>query len=104
MLFNEKLKEKVELDTSITKELEEEGLVREFIRQIQQFRKESDFTPRDIGTLAVAGNARIVGILKKFNEHITSVAVLDKIIYTNKFGDGKKVKVGENSVTVKLTK
>src|SRR3989344_1449080 len=41
------LKEEVELDTEITNELQEEGLVREFIRAVQDFRKELKLTPQE---------------------------------------------------------
>ena len=42
------LKEEVELNTTLTPELEEEGLVREEIRAIQDMRKENGLKPSDV--------------------------------------------------------
>ena len=39
--------DKFELDTKLTAELKEEGLVREFIRQVQDFRKELKLKPQE---------------------------------------------------------
>jgi len=46
IIFNEALKSEIKLDKKITKELKEEGLVRELIRQLQDMRKEAGFTRR----------------------------------------------------------
>jgi len=47
MVFDPKLKENIELDTKITPELKEEGMVREFVRQIQVLRKKQGLIPKD---------------------------------------------------------
>jgi isoleucyl-tRNA synthetase len=47
IIFDSKIKNSVELDTKITPELKEEGMVREIIRQIQDLRKKSGFLPKD---------------------------------------------------------
>jgi isoleucyl-tRNA synthetase len=45
--FDSKLKEGVILNTVMTSQLETEGKIREFVRQIQALRKESGLTPKD---------------------------------------------------------
>ncbi len=50
--FDETLEEEIWLDTKITKELKEEGLVRELARQIQEMRKEAKLTKDDSIILA----------------------------------------------------
>ena len=47
IIFDPKLKEKVVLDTKITPELKQEGMIRDFIRQIQAERKKKGLTPKD---------------------------------------------------------
>lgn len=47
ILFDDKIKEEVELDTNITKELKEEGIVRDLIREVQEFRKEMGLKPEN---------------------------------------------------------
>jgi len=48
IVFDNRIKEEVELDTNITPELKEEGLIRDIIRHIQDLRKKAGLTPEDI--------------------------------------------------------
>ena len=47
IIFDNSLKEPMELDTNITPELKEEGDLRELVRQIQEMRKALKLTPQD---------------------------------------------------------
>jgi len=47
IIFEPDLENEIVLNTEITAELKEEGLVRELIRQIQQMRKEQGLVPQD---------------------------------------------------------
>ena len=47
IIFDSKIKKEIELDTEITPELREEGMVREIIRYIQMMRKEAGFISKD---------------------------------------------------------
>jgi len=47
VLFDLKLKTGMEIDWTVTAELKEEGVAREFIRNIQELRKSARFTPAD---------------------------------------------------------
>jgi len=47
ILFDETLKEKIKLDKKISKELKEEGIIRELVRQIQEMRKQAGLTRKD---------------------------------------------------------
>ncbi len=62
--FVKALKEEVELDTKITDELREEGIVREFIRAVQDFRKGLKLTPQEKVELAVKSSKEFEKILK----------------------------------------
>jgi isoleucyl-tRNA synthetase len=48
VVLDKNIKDEIELDTEITKELKEEGLARELARQIQQMRKEAGLVPQDM--------------------------------------------------------
>jgi isoleucyl-tRNA synthetase len=48
VVLDKNIKDEIELDTEITKELKEEGLARELVRQIQQMRKEAGLVPQDM--------------------------------------------------------
>ncbi len=99
--FSEDLLEETMLDTAITPELREEGLVREFIRQVQDFRKELKLKPQDKVLLSVEGAEEIEKILEKHGAmikkeisisgfEISSLAGEEKEIQI----DGKKLKIG----------
>lgn len=45
--FDSKIQNEIELDTKITAELRQEGILREFTRIIQDLRKEADYLPKD---------------------------------------------------------
>ena len=53
VLIDESLEQDVELDTNITLELKKEGEVREFIRAVQDLRKEKGLTPDQKITLQI---------------------------------------------------
>jgi isoleucyl-tRNA synthetase len=47
IVFDDKITGEVELDLNITEELQEEGFIRELIRQVQAERKEQNLVPSD---------------------------------------------------------
>ncbi len=47
IVFNPKIKDEVELDTYITPQLREEGILREFTRTVQNLRQKAGFKPKD---------------------------------------------------------
>ncbi len=52
VVYDEKIVNEVELDTNITAELREEGLVREFTRMVQDLRQEANYKPGEAAMLA----------------------------------------------------
>jgi isoleucyl-tRNA synthetase len=71
----------VVLDTHITKELKEEGHVREIISKVQNMRKESGFEVADKIKLYVANNENLENIIKKFENHIKKETLAVEVIY-----------------------
>jgi len=67
IIFGRSLK----LETKITPELKEEGMIREVIRNIQEMRKEAGFKPKDKILVRYFGNPALNEILKK-NEKLIS--------------------------------
>ena len=78
VVINEKLKEKIKLDTKITPELKEEGMVREFIRQIQALRKKAGLTPKNKIRVYYSENKNIV---EKNKEQIKKQVIAEDIIF-----------------------
>ncbi len=72
-----KIKEgsEMELDTKITSELKEEGMVRDAIRSVQEWRKENNFTPKEIVKYPVPESVR--NFFKKHAEEIKKVTSVE---------------------------
>lgn len=60
----------VRLDTNITTELREEGLVRDTIRAIQAFRKEKGMKPGESANYVAQTSAEERSVVEKYREHI----------------------------------
>ncbi len=70
IIFDDKINSEVELDTNITKELIEEGIVREFIRDIQAKRKEQSLKPENKITAWAFVSENEKSILEKHKEFL----------------------------------
>ena len=71
----------VVLDTNITKELKEEGYVREVLSKVQNMRKEKGFEVLDRINLYVAGNSELEEVIRKNEELIKHDTLANKIVY-----------------------
>lgn len=60
----------VMLDTTITKELKEEGYLREVLSKVQNMRKESGFEVMDNIDLYVSGSKEVIDVIKANEQEI----------------------------------
>jgi len=90
-----------ELDAKISVELKEEGLVREFIRQVQDFRKELKLKPQDKVLLSVEGAKELEKILKKHGAMVKKEISLSAFKLRAK-GDfqKKEISLGGEKITI----
>ena len=65
IVFDKNLKEEVVLDTTITPELQKEGLLREILRNIQEMRKKAGYKPKDKARLRYEGEEELKEIFDK---------------------------------------
>jgi isoleucyl-tRNA synthetase len=72
----------VELDTNITPLLKEEGDVRELIRALQDFRKQSGLTPSQKVSVTIQTTAEGKALIEKYMADIVSAATLEKVTST----------------------
>ena len=70
IFFDSKIKKEVELDTRITPELREEGIIREIIRQIQELRKQAGLKPKDKISIQYFASEKLNKILVKQKNYI----------------------------------
>ncbi|MBN2016369.1 isoleucine--tRNA ligase [Candidatus Dojkabacteria bacterium] len=93
---------KVALDTTITDELRQEGLVRELVRAIQDTRKKSGFKQEDRVEVSISTDSEeIREVIKKWNKDILQQTNSLKVA----LGQGQKeAKVNDHKVSISINK
>ncbi|MEC5424268.1 isoleucine--tRNA ligase [Virgibacillus sp. C22-A2] len=85
------------LDTKLTQELKEEGLVREFIRAVQTYRKELNLPVELRVDLFVQTDLRLQEVLNRYDELVQSNLILNELYFESK-PDMKSFKVEGNEI------
>ncbi|HUW71664.1 MAG TPA: class I tRNA ligase family protein [Candidatus Humimicrobiaceae bacterium] len=97
IIFDPKIKGEVELDTEITPELREAGIIREVIRQIQEMRKIAGFRPKDKISVNYFGPDELSKILEKNKNFIFIEGKISNFVQKEK---GKEVFAVEKEAMV----
>jgi len=71
----------VGLDTALTPELVEEGLVRELISKMQMMRKEVNYNVTDRVTFAAHGDAEVLRVLRRNEQEIAATVLVDSFVF-----------------------
>lgn len=79
ILIDKNLKQKIKLDVKITKELKEEGIVREFVREIQSFRKKAGLLPKDKISLFIETNKEGEELLNSYKREIEKITGIKEL-------------------------
>ena len=103
VVFDENIKDKVELDLEITPELQEEGHFRELLRNLQGLRKEAGLNPSDVIELFIGTNKEGQAFIEKFSNEIKSVAGVNKIEFTE-VQPAVEITIGDYFFKVKINK
>jgi isoleucyl-tRNA synthetase len=82
IVFNPSIEKDVELDTTITPELKEEGALRELIRAIQDLRKEKGLSVSDKASVIVPNDQKAVA--EKYADEIKKVTNVTNISFGDK--------------------
>ena len=104
IIINNKLATyEVQLDTVLTPELKEEGIVRELGRNIQEMRRELELTPAQKIKLQIAGTAEHEAMITRWQKKIKQDTNLSELHVGEKTGfriereidvDGKRLWIG----------
>ena len=94
----------VVLDTNLTPELLEEGMVRELISKIQTMRKDAGFEVMDRINVYVSGNDKIAALMEKNAEQVKAVVLADNIIAGEAKGFTKDWNINGEDVTLGVEK
>jgi isoleucyl-tRNA synthetase len=102
IIFGDNLK----LDTKITQELKEEGIIREIIRNIQEIRKKSNFKPKDKIIVVYFTRSGLEKILEKNKKMIMTEGKIKefKIGMTEKFRIKKEIEIDGNKLQLAIKK
>jgi len=81
IVFDDKLEKEIEIDTEITKELKEEGMMRDCFRQIQIIRQKSGLFSSDEIVICFQGEDSIMKLLKKNEKQMKESLRIKEIIW-----------------------
>ena len=95
----------VALDTELTQELLDEGLVREFVSKVQSMRKECGFVVTDHIKVSVCGSETVCDILRADASEFSSAVLCDELTFDAIEGDlTKEWDVNGEKITVTVAK
>jgi isoleucyl-tRNA synthetase len=100
VIFEEDEAEGVELDTEITEELQKEGSVRDFIRSVQELRKNKNLVPSDEAELLVETDEKGKEFLNSVLEEIKKPTNISEIKFES--NDGEELKIEEMMFKVQI--
>jgi len=95
---------KVAVDTFITPELKEEGTAREFVRAIQNMRKEMQFEVTDHISISYKGPGHVINAVESNSEYIMKETLALKLMANEKSDNGEKQKIGKDEVFILIKK
>ncbi len=101
--IDESLNNEVDLDTLITPELKKEGSVRDFVRAIQELRKEIGLNPKDFVELSVEGDEKAVSFVQSVETELKNSTQLTKIKYES-VNNGSGVSFEDFSLKISISR
>ena len=99
--FDAKIENEVELDLEITADLKMEGDFREFLRNVQKFRKEEKLVPSDTINLAIETDEPGQKLINKFVAELKQTAGIKKIEFTS-VTDAIEIKIDNFTFKIKI--
>ena len=93
----------VAFDTQITEDLKNEGLARDFIRAVQNLRKESGFEVSDRIRTGWSGSSEIRAAVEAFEDRIAEETLSVALFFEERL-QGVSVKIGDSDCVLRLEK
>ncbi|HPD19658.1 MAG TPA: isoleucine--tRNA ligase [Candidatus Pacearchaeota archaeon] len=104
VIFDQALENEIELNTEITPELKEEGLIREIIRQIQQMRKEQGLISQNRISVLYQKSDFFDMILLKNKSKILKEVLADDFKEEEEIKEGKEIAIDGQKIILKIIK
>ena len=102
VVFGADIVDEVELDVRVTPELKKEGMVREFIRSVQDLRKKADLLPSQKIDLLIHADEAGERFIISFEQELKKALSLKTISF--EIVQGEKITIGEHAFVVELKK
>jgi isoleucyl-tRNA synthetase len=99
-----KIKDEIMLDTKITPELEEKGMVRDIIREINAARKKDGLTIKDKTNISFSVDSKNKKIIKKYSEQILENTLSENIIFVKKNNLAYSISAGKQTINFQVDK
>ncbi len=96
----------IAISTRLTPELEQEGMARDFVRQVQQLRKEADLEIEDRINVYFHSNGatEVEQAVSNWSEYILGETLGDQLHPSDSSGESKEVTIGNSKVTIRIEK
>ncbi len=94
----------VALDITLTPELEQEGIAREFVNKIQKIRKDSEFELTDRILVTVEDLEILKNALTNYNSYICTEILAENLSFSPEIKHGIDIEVNEHNLKVLITK
>ncbi|MEK7459536.1 MAG: class I tRNA ligase family protein [Patescibacteria group bacterium] len=102
VIENKNIDTEILLDIEITKELKEEGDFREFIRGVQDIRKQIGLTPNDMVSLIIETDDKGVDLINKFEKDLLKTVSANNISFEK--NNGIEIKIEKLIFKIKIEK
>ncbi len=93
VIFDKNIKNELELDFELTEELKEEGMLRDFIRSIQEERKKLKLTKVNFIEIKIKEGAFSKKLVEKFSQEIKSETITKNINFVSEIKNPKELKL-----------
>ncbi|MFN5705059.1 MAG: isoleucine--tRNA ligase [bacterium] len=94
----------VALDVTLTEELKQEGIAREFINRVQNLRKEKEFEVTDRINVLVAENEFIKEAINNNLNYICAEILANKLEFSNELTNKERVEINEKEIYIGIEK
>jgi len=94
----------IALDTTLTLELQQEGVAREFVNRVQNIRKESGFELTDRILVTVLDGPELKASIIKYNDYICREILADNIDWVPVLENGTDIDINEIQLKVVVNK
>ena len=104
VIIDNKIEKDIILDIKLNRELEEEGFIREIIRQVQTSRKSANLSKKDKITIIISGPKAVEEVVLKWEEVLISETLAFGIRFSKKIEKGSEIKFDDEILNIWIEK